>query len=115
MSTRRDLPRFLTTLVVASRPKGAQLYIMVGYFLSYVSAKWHSRVSTLRNGDGWRGCARSHERRTCISQVLISAVTGAGPLSVAFVLAALGVGSLSIIAMAIHRQIAQRIHKLGQL
>jgi hypothetical protein len=46
---------------------------------------------------------------------LISAVTGAGPLSVAFVLAALGVVSLSIIAMAIHRQIAQRIHKLGQL
>jgi hypothetical protein len=45
----------------------------------------------------------------------ISTATGAAPLSLSFVLAAPGVVSLSSIAMAIHRQIAQRIHKIGQL
>ena len=48
---RSDLPRFLTTLVVASRPKGAQLYIMVGDFLSRVSVNAVAALSELVKRD----------------------------------------------------------------
>jgi hypothetical protein len=46
---------------------------------------------------------------------LISGATGAALLAVAFVLGLLGLISLSIIAMVLHRQIRQRIKQIGEL
>jgi hypothetical protein len=46
---------------------------------------------------------------------LISAANGAAPLTVAFVLAVLGVVSSSTLAMLIHRRISQRIDEIGHL